>query len=156
MKFDDVKASSEPRKQYPRVKITATLERVIKKGSTDKGSWIVLGFDKRNSGILFGTKEEIDDKLNGIEPGSEVELELSGSKKGNVIKDIRVASEGEEEPSPSHAHLSDEDLSVFLPVFRCQNCGEDTLMFKDEYKDEIERRVKKGILKLRYPHVQEN
>ena len=108
MRFDEVKGNFVPQKQYPRVKMRAILERVIKKGSTDKGSWIVLGFNQGNSAIMFGTKEEIDEKLDGIDVGTEVDLELSGSKRGNVIKDIRVASEGEESSSPSHNHLSDE------------------------------------------------
>ena len=158
MKFDEIKSNSEPRKEYPQVKIVGKLDKVIKKGSTDKGSWIVFRFKElEGSAILFGTKEEIDNKLNEIDTGTEVEVELGGSPKGNILKKIVRAEEGEgENPSSSHRHLSDDDLSLYLPAFKCQNCGETTLMFKEELRDEVERRVNMGILPKRNNHVQEN
>jgi hypothetical protein len=159
MKFDEVNNNTEPRKEYPQVKLVGKLEKVIKKGTTEKGSWIVLGFKElKGSAIFFAkSKEEVDGKLENIDIGSSVQIELSGSSKGNVLKNIVRAEEVEgENPSTSHRHLSDEDLSAFLPAFICQNCGEQSLMFKQELREEIEKRIKDGILRTRYPHVQEN
>jgi len=184
MKFDEIKENSTyEKKQYPSVIGTGKLSKIIKKGTTEKGSYIVLGFnDVKLSGIMFGTKEEIDKQLEGIEIGTGIEIGLSGSQKGNVVKELRKFKGGEgENPSPSHDHsneyreqknlkgelavhsvdtshrqLSDEDLSLYLPAFKCQNCGETTLMFKQELRNEIERRVNMGVLPKRSYHVQEN
>lgn len=147
MKFDEIKNNSEPRKEYPQVKLVGKLERVIKKGTTDKGSWIVLGFKElKGSAIFFAkSKEEVDEKLENIDIGSSVQIELSGSSKGNVLKDIQKHEEGVEgeSPSSSHRHLLDEDLkayvpdSVFLNSFKCGDCGTDNVMFKQELRNFI-------------------
>ena len=145
MKFDEAKENSTTyeKKYYPTVKVTTKLERIIKKGTTDKGSWIVLGFERGNSAIYFEkNKENIDKKLDGIEIGNLVDLELSGSQKGNVIKNI-VRTEEVEGENPSTSHLSDKDMrafvpdSVFIPSFKCGNCGEDNVSFKHELRDFI-------------------
>jgi hypothetical protein len=147
MKFDEVKENStHERREYPTVTGTGKLSRIIKKGTTEKGSYIVLGFNDVNlSGIMFGSKEELDSKLNGIEIGSQVNLELNGSKKGNVLKNVSRHEGGEEgeNPSSSHKRLSNEDCSAFMTTssfidsFKCGSCGEQNRMFKSELKQFI-------------------
>jgi ArsR family metal-binding transcriptional regulator len=139
MKFEDVEEDSTTpeKKQYPNVKMTTKLERIIKKGTTDKGSWIVLGFERGNSAIYFAkNKEEINQRLDGIEIGNLVSVELSGSRKGNVLKSIEK-HEGGESDSPSSSRLSDKDMEAFIPSFKCGCCGEQNLQFKQELKNFI-------------------
>jgi hypothetical protein len=163
MKFDEIKNESTTRKDYPKVIVKGKIEKILKKGTTSKGSYLVLSFnDASLSAIYFGQKEEIDEKFKNLDVGSEVEMKLSGSERGNVLKDISSVDRGEEGENPSSSHLSDNDMKAFVPdsvfihSFKCGNCGEENLMFKEELRNEIERRVNMGVLPKRSCHVQEN
>jgi len=147
MKFSEDKEGSTTKKQYPKVNLTGKLEKSIKSGSTNKGVWEVFKFNQMEGTAIFfaGSKEEYEEMLNGIEIGDTVELEFSGSRKGNVLKNIRKA---EGDSSPSHQKLSDEDLSAFVPSFICGYCGKENLWLKDEMKPKIEKLIKEGKLSV--------
>jgi len=148
----------ELKKNYPGVKVSGTLAKVIKSGETEKGNYVVFGFkDIETTGIMFGKKEELDKILEKIEIGDSVNLELGSSPKGNVLKSLgkKKDESGESEDSPQPhkiKFLSNEDMRAFVPdsvftdSFKCGSCGEQNVMFKKELKSFILNELMKNVV----------